>query len=65
LAQVSFNRFGRVLFLAKGVLDMASSPQSAPIPERKIEEAPAVAPAPQLEPKKRKFFITIVSHIPG
>ena len=51
--------------MAKGVLDMASSPQSAPIPERKIEEAPAVAPAPEVEPKKRKFFITIVSHNPG
>jgi hypothetical protein len=43
---------------------MASSPQTAQVPERKVEGAPPAAPVPQTEPKKRKFFITLSSHIP-
>jgi hypothetical protein len=44
---------------------MASSPQTARVTERKVEGARVAAPAPQTETKKRKFYITIVSQVPG
>ena len=39
-----------------------SSSSPAQVPEKKVTSVPV--PAPQTEPKKRKFFITVVSQIP-